>query len=37
MTTGSGSPDCSPTACADETAANETLHWIVWIGASRQA
>ena len=37
VTTGSGSPDCSPTARADETAANETLHRIVWIGASRQA
>ena len=37
MTTRSGSPDCSPTACADEAAANETLHRIVWISASREA
>ena len=37
MTARSGSPDCSPTARADETAANETLHGIVWIGAGRQA
>ena len=36
VTAGSGSPDGSPTACANETAANETLHRIVWIGASRQ-
>lgn len=35
VTAGSGSPDSSPTACADETAANETLHGIVRIGASR--
>ena len=37
VTAGSGSPDGSPTACANETAANETLHRIVWIGASRKA
>jgi hypothetical protein len=37
VTAGSRSPDCSPTARADETATNETLHGIVWIGASRQA
>jgi hypothetical protein len=37
VTAGSGSPDCSSTACADETAANKTLHRIVWIGASRRA
>ena len=37
VTAGSGSPDCSPTACADETAANKTLHRVVWIGASRYA
>jgi hypothetical protein len=37
VTASSRSPDCSPTACADETAANETLHRIVRIGASRQA
>jgi hypothetical protein len=37
MTAGSGSPDCSPAARADEAAANETLHRIVWIGASREA
>ena len=35
VTTGSGSPDCSPAACADETAADKTLHEIVWVGASR--
>jgi len=35
VTTGSGSPDSSPTACADETAANKALHGIVRIGASR--
>jgi len=35
VTAGSGSPDSSPTACADETAANEALHGIVRIGASR--
>ena len=33
---GSGSPDCSPTAGTDQTAANKTLHRIVGIGASRQ-
>jgi hypothetical protein len=37
VTAGSGSPDCSTTARTDETATNETLHRIVWIGASRQA
>jgi hypothetical protein len=35
VTTGSGSPNCSPTACADETAPNRPLDWIVWIRASR--
>jgi len=35
VTAGSGSPDCSATACADETATNEALHRIVRIGASR--
>jgi hypothetical protein len=36
VTTGSGSPDCSPTACADETTADKTLDRIIWIGASGQ-
>jgi hypothetical protein len=35
VTAGSGSPDSSPTACADETAAYKALHGIVRIGASR--
>jgi len=35
VTAGSSSTDCSPTACADETAADKTLHGIVWVGASR--
>ena len=37
VATGSRSPDGSPAARADEAAANETLHRIVWIGASREA
>ena len=37
VTAGSRSPDCSPTARADEAAANETLHRIVWVGASGEA
>ena len=37
VTARSSGADCSPTACANETAADETLHGIVWIGASRQA
>jgi hypothetical protein len=37
VTARSGRADCSPTACANETAEDETLHGIVWIGASRQA
>ena len=37
MSAGSGSPDRSSAACADETATDETLHGIVRIGASRQA
>jgi hypothetical protein len=36
VTPGSSSADCSPTARTDETAADETLHGIEWIGASRQ-
>lgn len=35
MTARSGSPDCRPTPCADETTADETLHRIVWVGATR--
>jgi hypothetical protein len=35
MTAGSGSPDRSPTACADETAPNRPLDRIVWISAGR--
>ena len=35
VTASSGSPDCSPAACADETAPNCPLDGIVWIGASR--
>ena len=32
VTAGSGSTDCSPTACADETAADKTLHFTALIG-----
>jgi hypothetical protein len=35
MTAGSGSPDCSPAACADETTPNRPLDGIVRISASR--
>jgi len=35
VTTGSGSPYCSPTSRADETAAHKALHRIVRVGASR--
>jgi hypothetical protein len=37
VTTTSGSTDCSPTACADETAPDKTLHGIVWVGAGGEA
>jgi hypothetical protein len=35
VTAGSGSPDCSPAACADETTPNRPLDGIVWISAGR--
>jgi hypothetical protein len=35
VTAGSGSPDCSPAACADEAASNCPLDGIVWISAGR--
>ena len=37
VTTRSRSADCGPTACADKTAPNETLHGIVWVGAGGKA
>ena len=35
--TGSGSPDCSAAACADEAATDGSLDRIIWIGAGRQS